>query len=242
MTPRCVRTILGLLALAPALPAAEPASPAPAAPARSYPLETYAAVGSSFAQNSRLADLGWNEAQYHAFLDGVRAAIQGKPVPLDDRARALLNEIGRQLRQVTAQKAQSSREFFADAGRLEAYMKQASKNFQMERSDSGLAFGLLSRGGGSRPGPDDLVVVSYKATAADGQTDLPQLGADHRRVKVAELLPGLAEGIQMLTPGSTAMLILPPALSFADGEWPPGVDRGTPLIFALVLHEVVAAP
>jgi len=54
-------------------------------------------------------------------------------------------------------------------------------------------------------------------------------------------MPGFVEGLEMMTVDSEAMFILTPTLSFGENEWPKGVDRGTPLIFLVTLHEVVAA-
>jgi hypothetical protein len=95
--------------------------------------------------------------------------------------------------------------------------------------------------GTARPGPDDTVVVTYEVVAADMQTELPRLGAKARRVRVSELPPGLAEGVQMLAADGTAMLVVPPDLAFADDAWPADVPRA-PLIFTVKLHEIIAAP
>ena len=42
----------------------------------------------------------------------------------------------------------------------------------------------------------------------------------------------------MMTVESHAVFVLPPALSFGQGPWPDGVERGTPLVFQITLHEV----
>ena len=239
-SPAC-RFLSALLLLAHAVRAAGPAAPTKGPD--EFPLEAYAAVGSAIAQNTRLPGLGWNDAQIEAFLGGLRAAFKGKPYALDERAKVLQADIRRRLQEIAAREAGGGgQEYFADPARLEAYMKEAAKTFHLERADSGLAYNIMSRGEGARPGPDDTVVISCKVTTADAKTDLPQLGADHRRIKVSELLPGLAEGAQMMTKDSVGMFILPPDLSFGQNEWPAGMERGTPLIFTLAVHEVIVAP
>ena len=35
------------------------------------------------------------------------------------------------------------------------------------------------------------------------------------------------------------MFVLPPDLSYGTGEWPHGVEKGSPLLFILMLHEVI---
>jgi FKBP-type peptidyl-prolyl cis-trans isomerase len=78
--------------------------------------------------------------------------------------------------------------------------------------------------------------------AADGTTKLPQLSSDRIRSKLAQMFPGFREGLQMMTVGSHAVLVLPPALTFGHGKWPEGVQEGSPLIFEVTLIDVVSAP
>lgn len=241
MPSRLFRQLSVIVILSAVLRAAESAPPVPALPA--VPLEAYAAVGSNFAQNTRIADLGWNDAQFEAFVEGLRATFKGKPLPLDAPARLLHEGIGQRLQALAAQEARAEQERLTAPDGLEQFMKEMTKRFKLQRSDSGLAFGLITpSGGSSRPGPDDTVVVTYDAVAADARTDLPQLSVKNRRVKVADLIPGLAEGVQMMTAQGSALFIVPPDLSYGDGEWPAGVVRGSPLFFTVVVNEIIVAP
>jgi FKBP-type peptidyl-prolyl cis-trans isomerase len=63
-------------------------------------------------------------------------------------------------------------------------------------------------------------------------------------VKVSDLLPGLAEGVQMMTSDSKGFFLVPPSLSFGTAHWPDGVAKNSPLIYRVTLHEIdpVAAP
>jgi FKBP-type peptidyl-prolyl cis-trans isomerase FkpA/FKBP-type peptidyl-prolyl cis-trans isomerase FklB len=211
--------------------------PAPPNQTNSYSAETYASLGSSFAQNSRLTQLGWTENQFEAFIEGLRATFRGRPLAMTAEAQQLQESIGQRVQELVAQEHQT---YYADPARLEAYMKQRAKELRLQRSDSGLAFALLPQPEGSRPGPDDAVVISLEAAAADGQTEIPNLKIDHRRMRVSDLLPGLAEGVQMMQPGSSGLYLVPPALSYGDGTWPAGVERGTPIMFTLKLHEIIS--
>ena len=78
------------------------------------------------------------------------------------------------------------------------------------------------------------------APAFDGTTVLPQLSDQKAHIKLADTFPGFKEGIQMMNVGAQALFVLPPALSFGAGKWPPGVVRGTPLIFQVTLENVVS--
>jgi len=223
-------------AQAPAPAATHPAPPA--ASGQAYPLSAFSAIGSSFAEGNRLPELGWSEAQVSAFIDGIRAAFNGRPFPFDDAAKQVSAEMGRRVQEIVSRERQ---EAFAQPGELARYMKDVSKRLGLEQTDSGLCYAIQSAGKGNRPGPGDTVVMSCNALAADGATKLPQLSTERVRIKVADLLPGIAEGIQLMANTGQALFVVPPALSFGQGEWPQGVDRGAPIIFQVTLHEVVGA-
>lgn len=220
---------------APAVSTPIPAALPPVSPA------AIAAIGSMFAQSSKLAQLDWDEAQIDAFVDGVRAALHGKPYPMDDAAQAARVEMIRKVQEIQERKNRQFAESFAQPGRLAQYMKEMRKRYALQQSDSGLLYQIEPGRAGVRPRPGDTVVVSCIATAADGTTNLPQLGNDHARVKMEKLMPGFMEGFQMMSVESKARFVLPPELSFGEGEWPEGVDRGTPLLFFVTLHEVIGA-
>ncbi len=251
------KIILGTMLLLPAVrgadnpPPSSPDSPslAPAAtsspaPTPAYSLAAYAATGSSMVAAFHLRELGWNDAQISAFIEGLRAAFQGKGYPFDDEAQRLQNEIGRRIAAAQAQTKPPTLSPAELAKQSEQRLKDLRQRHHLQQTDSGLCYSVQTgRNGvsGIRPGPDDTVVISYAAVAADGTSKLPQLSANGYRVKMGDLVPGLTEGIQMMTLGSQAMLVLPPALSFGEADWPPGVERGLPLIFFVTLHEVVSA-
>jgi FKBP-type peptidyl-prolyl cis-trans isomerase FkpA len=217
-------------------PAIQPPQSAFQAPA--IPLDAYSSVGSDMALANHLNELGWSEAQITAFIEGIRAALHGKPFPATDAARQVSDTISKRVAEIEAQEREQE---FAKPGRLKEYLRDICKRMKLDESDSGLCYAISSVGSGVRPGPDDTVVVSCAAFAADLATPLPQLTNQKARTKVSDMLPGFVEGIQMMTVGSSAIFILPPALSFGKGDWPPGVDRGTPLIFRITLNEVVSA-
>lgn len=229
--PLTVAALLGSPGLA---CAAEPAAP----------LEAYAAVGSSLVLDNRLAQLGWSDAQVEAFLRGVRAGFRGEAPPVDAAAQNLLDEIGRRVQAMEAEEERRrfSAEAFAQPAYLQRYLREVCRQFELERSDSGLCYGIKTAGYGARPGPEDTVVISFKVTRADLRTEVPALAAERRRERVADLLPGLAEAVQMMTVDSAAMLVLPPDLAYGENEWPEGTERGTPLVVTLRLHEVISPP
>jgi FKBP-type peptidyl-prolyl cis-trans isomerase len=234
-----LRRLLPAVLLLPtiAAPAAEPAAaPAPA----KYPIEAYVSLGSNFARDTGLNQLGWTEQQFNAFIDGLRATYRGRGYVFTEDAKRLRQDVEEQLR-AASEKAEQAQLDFSQPQRLQAFMKEAAKQYKLQFSDSGLAYGLVARNSNLHPGPDDFVVLSSESFAADRRTRVPALAMKQQRVKVSALAPGLAEVVQMMSPEGTAMVVLPPDLSFGDGPWPDGIQRGSPVICMLQLHEIVPA-
>lgn len=219
--------------------AADPASAVPATAA--YSIEAYVSLGSNFARDTGLDRLGWSEQQFNAFIDGVRATYRGRGYVLTEDAGRLRKDVEERLRIASEQAAQADLDF-SQPQRLQAYMKEAVKQYKLQLSDSGLAYRLVARNSNLHPGPEDSVVFSCEGFAPDRRTPVAALASKHQRVKVADLLPGLAEVVQMMSPEGTALIVLPPELSFAAGTWPEGLPPGSPVICMLELHEIIAAP
>ena len=202
------------------------------------PLAAYSAVGANFASSSRLADLGWTEEQMNAFLEGVRAAYHRKNLGFDENAQHLYERMGQTIRSLEANEKEK---LYADPANLKRYMKDVQKRFALQESDSGLSFSVRRGGGGIRPTPDDSVILSFNVSGPDGASPIASLSTKKLKARVRDLLPGVAEGVQMMTLDSQAMLVVPPALSFGSGKWPEDSERGTPLIFIVELHEIIPA-
>jgi len=210
-----------------------PAAPAPmpVAKSRSRELAPYAGLGSFMAENNRIPDLKWTEAQFTAFQEGFRASYEGRGLPLDDDARRLRDEISQKVRgMLAAEQPNPMEEYFRTLREKEGVLKTAS----------GLHYRITETGSGPTPQPGDSVVISYAGRLPDGRT-LPPLTKARVKMVVRDLLPGLAEGVQLLRVGGKALVYLPPDLAFTEQNWPPQLPKGTPLLFFLELHEISPA-
>jgi FKBP-type peptidyl-prolyl cis-trans isomerase len=190
----------------------------------------YAALGTNMAENNHIAALKWTEPQFQAFVAGLRASYEGRGYAFDDDARQLRSEISARVSQM--QEAENP-------DPVEGYFRVLREKENVSRTPSGLHYRITLDGTGPPPLATDTVVVSYAARTPDGIT-LPMLAGERLRVGVTDLLPGLAEGVQLLKPGGKALFYLPASLSFGPGEWPKDVPPGMPIGFFLELHEVVA--
>jgi FKBP-type peptidyl-prolyl cis-trans isomerase FkpA len=226
----------------PAVAAVQPASNLPAAATQAFPLAAYSACGWSLAQTGHFSQLGFNEAQFDAFLEGMRAAFKGKAYPMDAAAQQLAVEMGRRIGEIAAsEKTQAAVWVPNQKGQTERYFKEMQRRLGLQIAGSGLGYNVQPGQNGIRPRPGDTIVLTCHATAADGLTKLPQLSCERLQVKMEGMLPGLMEGLQMMTVGSEAVFVLPPGLSFGSKPWPDGVERDSPLVYWITLHSVLAA-
>ena len=236
---RCAAALVfaGMASAASAQPDAA-ANPAAAPPSQEELLQGLAAIGSQVAKENHLKDMGWTTAEVDAFVNGIRAAIQGNPIPFNGAARQITVEMSKRLAEIDSRERQA---VFADPANLRKYLKSACQRYKLDQADSGLCYKIIPGPSGSRPGPDDTVLLSCTAYASDGATLIPALTNENARGKVSGMLPGFAEGIQMMTVDGEGIFVLPPSLSFGSGTWPQGVDAGTPLIFIVKLKQIVIA-
>ncbi len=205
-----------------------------------YSLSSYAALGSNFSRDAGLPALGWTEEQFNAFVEGMRASVRGEPYPFDEQAARLKKDIEQRLRTL-AEEFQREQLDFSKPGRVDEFMKRMVKQHSLQMSDSGLAYGLMpGRGPKLHPAPEDTVVLSCEALAPDGETALPKLRLMQQRCVVSSLIPGLSEAVQMMAPGGSAVLVVPPELSFDEENWPEDVPAGSPIIYMVRLHEIVS--
>jgi len=81
---------------------------------------------------------------------------------------------------------------------------------------SGLIYQVLRPGvGNENPGPDDVAQVVYRALTETGDL-FDTSGADDipKTLSIREVIPGLAEALQLMTVGQKMRVWIPPNLSF----------------------------
>jgi FKBP-type peptidyl-prolyl cis-trans isomerase len=105
------------------------------------------------------------------------------------------------------------------------------------RTASGLAYRMLAAGkGNARPKPHDRVELHYSAFTTDGTLfDSSVVRGKPVTVPVSRLIPGWAEGVQLMKVGGKALLWIPEKLAY---EGRPGSPRGM-LVYEVELLSIV---
>jgi len=125
---------------------------------------------------------------------------------------------------------------FAQTQKVPAPPDVAAPPPDATKSKSGLVTREITPGTGQeRPGKDDVVTIQYNAWSADGKLVTSTFASGRpSTIAVKRMLPGLAEGVQLMTVGETRRMWIPESLAF-KGQ--PGKPKGT-LVFDVTLLEV----
>ena len=233
MKPSRLIHLFGAALLASLLALAAKAQPAASGPVpASNPLEAYEQFGSTVARSAGITDLTWTDGQFAAFVDGLRAAHEKRPIASGEPGRQLLADLQRRLAEVRA------RDKAAQDPDLVKFLQVAQTGVGMQKTDSGLLCRLLMPGAGPRPRPGDVIVADFIAKQPDGTTEIPALSGKGMTLRVGEMPPGVNEGIQMIALGGHAVFVIPPHLSFGTGKWPEGIAPGTPILLQIEVKDI----
>lgn len=107
-------------------------------------------------------------------------------------------------------------------------------------TDSGLQYEVLREGKGNIPTATDTVKVHYQGTLIDGtKFDSSYDRGAPADFPVSGVIPGFAEGLQLMQEGAKYRFTIPAAIAYgADG--PPSIGPNQTLVFEVEMIEVVS--
>jgi peptidylprolyl isomerase len=124
----------------------------------------------------------------------------------------------------------------AQTSQIPAPPDVAAPPADVTKNKSGLVTKEITPGTGQeRPGKDDVVTVNYNAWSSDGKLVTSTIAAGKpATIAVKRMLPGLAEGVQLMSVGETRRIWVPESLAFKGQQ---GKPKGT-IVFDVTLLEV----
>lgn len=159
-----------------------------------------------------------------ALLDeeGMRQAMMEFQQQMMAKERARQDEQG-------AEQAAAGAAFLAENGKKEG----------VKTTESGLQIEILQEGSGPKPTSSDTVTVHYTGTLADGTVfDSSRERGEPATFPLSGVIPGWTEGLQLMSVGSRARLVIPSELGYgprgAGGRIPPNAV----LVFDVELLEI----
>lgn len=113
----------------------------------------------------------------------------------------------------------------------------APKEFTV--TDSGLKYRILRRGSGDKPGPQSFVTVDYAGWLDDGKEfDSSYNRRESTTFNLDGVVPGWAEGLQLVSEGGMIELEVPPDLGYGPSGMPGAIPPNATLHFKVELQDV----
>ncbi len=112
-----------------------------------------------------------------------------------------------------------------------AYLEANDLSEEAEKTPSGLYYVIQEEGSGDFPPSDATVTVAYRGFFSNGETFDESNSATF---PLPDLIDGFSEGVQLLKPGGSALLLIPSRLGYGyDGN--AFIAGGQVLIFEVEL-------
>lgn len=122
----------------------------------------------------------------------------------------------------------------------DAFLANNAKVDGVKVTESGLQYQVLREGKGKSPVATDTVKVHYQGTLTDGtKFDSSYDRGAPADFPVSGVIPGFAEGLQLMQEGAKYRFTIPAAIAYgADG--PPSIGPNQVLVFDVEMIEVVS--
>jgi FKBP-type peptidyl-prolyl cis-trans isomerase len=183
-----------------------------------------------------LKQFGSLAIDYDQFLQGFKDSLEGRDSRLSDEEAYTLIQIAitEAMSRQAADNLRQESEFFAANGQKSGVFTTAS----------GLQYEVITEGDGPRPGISDTVSVNYEGTFLDGKTfDNSFDRGTPVEFPLTQVIPGWAEGIQLMRTGSTYRLFIPSALAYGpQGAGQGAIPPNSVLIFRVELLAINPQP
>ena len=174
------------------------------------------------------------ELDVDAFARGIADVLSGQALALSQE------EIMKAIETKGEQEAGKMKEL-GDSNELsgEEFRAEYGKQETVMRTDSGILYRALTTGSGTKPGPNDTVVVHYRGTLPDGQ----EFDSSYKRDQPATfslggIIAGWKEVLQLMSEGAKWEVVIPPELGYGSVGAGGLIGPNQTLVFEIELIEV----
>lgn len=178
-----------------------------------------------------LSKQGFEKLDIQSLSDGLKAAITGSDMKLD---QAAANQVVQQY----MQKKDEAK--FADAvDKAAAFFVENGKKPGIKTLPSGLQYEVMTAGTGASPGLTDKVTTHYHGTLLDGTVfDSSVDRGEPATFPVNGVIKGWTEALQLMKTGDKWRLYVPSDLAYGSRGAGAKIPPFTPLIFEVELISI----
>ena len=174
------------------------------------------------------------ELDVDAFARGIADVLSGRGLALSQE------EIMKAIETKSEQEVEKMKEL-GDSNELsgEAFRAEYGKQETVMRTDSGILYRALTDGSGTKPGPNDTVVVHYRGTLPDGQEfDSSYKRGQPATFSLGSIIAGWKEVLQLMSEGAKWEVVIPPELGYGSVGAGGLIGSNQTLVFEIELIEV----
>ena len=181
----------------------------------------------------------------HLDLAALRVGIEDALAERDTRVpEEELQAIMTVFNQTIQAEMQAEQEALAQTNTEEgaAYLAENGGREEVTTTASGLQYEVLRDGDGASPGAGDQATINYRGTLIDGtEFDSSYERGEPATFQVGGVIPGFAEGLQLMTVGSHYRFVIPGDIAYGPGGNGRDIGPNATLIFEVELLELPAA-
>ena len=179
-----------------------------------------------------------DEINVDTLVKGLRASLAGEKLLLtEEQAKEIGEAFGQRMQAKEIAKAMAVAKTNMEKG--QKALAENGKKPGVVTTASGLQYQVMTEGKGPKPGATDGVKVHYKGTLLDGKTfDSSYDRGEPAVMPLQGVIPGWAEGLQLMPVGSKFKFWIPAQLAYGE-QAPPTIGPNQPLLFEVELLEIV---
>lgn len=163
---------------------------------------------------------------YELFNEGLRSAGRGETglIPTDEAYGMVEQLIERSREELYKGNRLAGKKFLAENARKQGIIT----------TPSGLQYRILQDAEGPKPDEDSQVEIYSKGTLING-TVFESAEVETAQINLQDDIPGLREGIQLMSPGARYIFYVPRDLAYGNEEGPGGIEPYSVLIYEVEL-------
>jgi FKBP-type peptidyl-prolyl cis-trans isomerase FkpA len=170
---------------------------------------------------------------YDALMRGLIASAEGMEtnIALQDA----ISKIQIAYTEVMAAKAEENRQ------QETRFLEENGQKPGVITTASGLQYEVIKEGTGSRPSSSDRILVNYEGALLDGTVfDSSYANGEPLEMTLTNVIPGWAEGVQLMRVGGSYRLFIPSALAYGEQGAGNFIPPNSLLVFKVELLSIVA--
>jgi FKBP-type peptidyl-prolyl cis-trans isomerase FklB len=161
----------------------------------------------------------------------------GKTLLTEEESRQAIQNFQKQLMAKQAEAARQMAEKNKAEG--EKFLAENGKKEGVKTTASGLQYKVIQEGAGKSPTADNNVEVHYRGTLVDGKEfDSSYKRGQTATFPVSGVIPGWAEGLQLMKEGGKYILYVPPDLAYGERGAGREIGPNATLVFEVELISV----